>query len=48
LSITYGVIQEHHGAIECKSDAEQGTRFIVTLPLPPSRTSARQSAQAES
>jgi len=45
LSITYGVIQEHHGSIECKSDAEQGTRFIVTLPLPPSRTSAHGRAQ---
>ncbi|MDA1092507.1 MAG: ATP-binding protein [Acidobacteria bacterium] len=34
LSITYGVIQEHHGTIECKSEADKGTRFIVTLPLP--------------
>jgi two-component system NtrC family sensor kinase len=45
LSITYGVIQEHHGSIECKSEA-QGTRFTVTLPLPPSRSSARERAQA--
>ncbi len=43
LSITYGVIQEHHGSIECKSGEDQGTRFIVTLPLPPR---ARKSARA--
>jgi len=33
LSVTYGVIQEHHGAIECDSEPEQGTRFTLTLPL---------------
>ena len=35
LSITYGVIKEHHGAITCNSSPDQGTRFTVTLPLPP-------------
>ena len=45
LSITYGVIQEHHGSIECKSEADKGTRFIVTLPLPP-HAQARESAHA--
>ncbi len=40
LSITYGVIQEHHGSIECKSEADEGTRFIVTLPLPPRQARA--------
>ena len=33
LSVTYGVIQEHHGSIECESDPDQGTRFTLTLPL---------------
>ena len=47
LSITYGVIQEHHGSIECKSEAGKGTRFTVTLPLPPPRTAPRERAQAE-
>ena len=33
LSVTYGVIQEHRGSIECESDPGQGTRFTLTLPL---------------
>ena len=32
LSVTYGVVQEHHGAIECDSEPGQGTRFTLTLP----------------
>ena len=35
LSITYGVIKEHKGSIVCSSGPDQGTRFTVTLPLPP-------------
>ena len=33
LSVTYGVVQEHHGVIECDSEPGQGTRFTLTLPL---------------
>ena len=33
LSVTYGVVQEHRGTIECASRVGQGTRFILTLPL---------------
>ena len=33
LSVTYGVVQEHHGHIECESQPGQGTRFTLTLPL---------------
>ncbi len=33
LSVTYGVIQEHRGAIECDSDPGRGTRFTLMLPL---------------
>ena len=33
LSVTYGVVQEHHGAIECDSEPGQGARFTLTLPL---------------
>jgi len=33
LSVTYGVVQEYHGHIECESHAGQGTRFTLTLPL---------------
>ena len=32
LSVTYGVVQEHHGSIECDSEMGQGTRFALTLP----------------
>ena len=38
LSVTYGVVQEHRGSIECESDPGQGTKFTVTLPV---ATSAR-------
>jgi hypothetical protein len=33
LAITYGIVQEHSGAISCESQEGQGTRFRVTLPL---------------
>ncbi len=33
LSVTYGVVQEHHGSIECDSEPGQGTRFTLTFPL---------------
>jgi len=45
LSVTYGVIQEHRGAIECESDPGQGTRFTLTLPL--ATSALRQTAGAE-
>jgi signal transduction histidine kinase len=32
LSITYGIVQEHGGAISCESAVGQGTRFTLTLP----------------
>ena len=33
LSISYGILQDHNGQIEVKSKPEQGTEFIITLPL---------------
>jgi two-component system NtrC family sensor kinase len=33
LSITYGIVQEHGGAITCESHVGQGTRFSIRLPL---------------
>jgi PAS domain S-box-containing protein len=33
LSITYGIVQEHGGTIPCDSQAGQGTRFTLRLPL---------------
>ena len=44
LSIAYGVIQEHSGSIECKSEPDTGTRFTVNLPVPP-RLETRLGAQ---
>jgi two-component system, NtrC family, sensor kinase len=37
LSITYGIVQEHGGAIACDSAIGQGTRFTLTLPLATAR-----------
>jgi two-component system, NtrC family, sensor kinase len=44
LSITYGIVQEHGGSITCDSAIGQGTRFTLTLPLAPARSSAGTSA----
>jgi two-component system NtrC family sensor kinase len=33
LSITYGIVQEHGGAITCHSVVGQGTRFVLSLPM---------------
>ena len=44
LAIAYGVIKEHSGSSECKSGPDQGTRFTVSLPLPP-RSETRSGAQ---
>ncbi|MEO5894590.1 MAG: ATP-binding protein, partial [Vicinamibacterales bacterium] len=41
LSITYGIVQEHGGNISCESNAGQGTRFTLTLPLATARASGR-------
>lgn len=40
LSITYGIVQEHGGAIACESAIGQGTRFTLTLPLAVTRSQA--------
>jgi signal transduction histidine kinase/Tfp pilus assembly protein PilF len=32
LSISYGIIEEHRGTIDVKSEVGKGTEFIVTLP----------------
>ncbi len=35
LSITYGIVEEHDGAIACDSRPGEGTRFTLTFPLLP-------------
>jgi signal transduction histidine kinase len=32
LSITYGIIHEHHGKIDVKSELNSGTQFTISLP----------------
>ncbi|WP_206057518.1 sensor histidine kinase [Nitrincola schmidtii] len=40
LSISYGIIQAHQGSIEVNSTIDQGTSFLITLPInPPISTS---------
>lgn len=45
LSVIYGVVQEHHGVIECESEPDQGTRFTLTLPLAAVRERAARAAR---
>ena len=33
LSIVYGIIQEHQGAITCESEGEKGAIFKIELPI---------------
>ena len=33
LAITYGIVQDHRGSIEVKSEVGEGTEFIVKIPL---------------
>jgi signal transduction histidine kinase len=33
LSIVFGIIQEHNGAITCESEEDNGTIFKISLPL---------------
>ncbi len=33
LSIIYGIIESHNGKIVCQSQLNQGTSFIITLPI---------------
>ncbi len=44
LSITYGIVQEHGGALTCDSAVGQGTRFTLTLPLSSAGVSAQPQA----
>jgi signal transduction histidine kinase len=38
LSISFGIIQEHGGQIEVQSQPDQGSRFILHLPIDRKRT----------
>ena len=41
LSITYGIVREHDGTIDCESSIGQGTRFTLRFPLAPAERLAR-------
>jgi signal transduction histidine kinase len=41
LSITYGIVREHHGSIDCESVVGQGTRFVLEFPPVPAEQSTR-------
>ncbi|MBL8458548.1 MAG: histidine kinase, partial [Zoogloea sp.] len=42
LSLSWGIVERHHGRIEVSSEVGQGTTFTVTLPIepPPEATEA--------
>lgn len=37
LSVSYNIIKNHHGKIECSSQVGEGAEFIITLPLDASK-----------
>jgi len=43
LSVTYGIIKNHHGTIEVKSRPEKGTTFIIKIPI--DKISSKQTAK---
>jgi signal transduction histidine kinase len=45
LSITYGIVREHDGAIDCDSVVGQGTRFTLEFPQAPAERAARAAQQ---
>jgi PAS domain S-box-containing protein len=45
LSITYGIVREHDGAIDCDSVVGQGTRFTLEFPQVPAERAARAAQQ---
>ena len=40
LSLVYGIIQAHGGAVEVKSQVDQGTTFTISLPINPTEEEA--------
>jgi signal transduction histidine kinase len=45
LSLSYGIIQKHHGRIEVRSEVGQGTTFRIELPVRQGNLAAQQELQ---
>lgn len=41
LSLSYGIVQKHHGRIDVRSDAGKGTTFTISIPVDPTNAQAR-------
>jgi two-component system, NtrC family, sensor kinase len=46
LSMVYGIIREHHGTIEVRSEPGKGTVFKIILPVEPTKLGSPNSGQA--
>jgi signal transduction histidine kinase len=33
LSVTYGILDDHHASVDVESKPGEGTRFVVTFPI---------------
>jgi signal transduction histidine kinase len=38
LSVTYGILNDHHATIDVNSAPGQGARFVLTFPVPDPRS----------
>ena len=46
LSMAYGIIREHHGSVEVRSEPDKGTVFKIILPVEPVKSEHAHSGQA--
>jgi signal transduction histidine kinase len=47
LSITYGIVREHQGSIDCESNIGQGTRFVLQFHPAPAEASVASATAAK-
>ena len=47
LAVTKKIIEEHEGSIEVQSSENQGTKFVIRLPIEKTATSSEQDGQEE-
>jgi signal transduction histidine kinase len=46
LAVSYGILQQHDGTLEVKSEVGRGSTFIITLPAVNASESAQPSGSA--